>query len=333
MPKNYSQQTRSEVIAARKDGLSWSAIVRKVRAIRSRNAAKKIWDKFVATGDTANLPVSGRPPVLSQRMKNRIDAALAKDPWLTPEEVVKKLRLPVTARLVRAYRAANYHPVKGVGRPVLSARNKQARLNWCRKHQNDRFEDTVFTDEKSFFLYKVTRSAWVKRGQDLPFRTQPAHPPRVQVLGGISRRGRTKLIIFSGWLNGAKHRQNLDAIVPSARHLFPNGFRYLQDNDPSHTDRRSLRHLETMVPAVQKIPAQSPDFNAVEHVWSALDRRVAAHRPQTVAELERAVRLEWARVTVEDCNRFIDGVRPTMLAVIAAGGAHVAPADIRRYRA
>lgn len=264
-------------------------------------------------------------------MKNRIDAALAKDPWLSPEELVSTLHLPVSTRTVRRYRTENYHPVKGVGRPVLSIRNKQARLNWCRKHLNDSFDDTVFTDEKSFFLYKVTRSAWVKRGAELPFRIQPAHPPRVQVLGGISRRGCTELRVFKGWLNGAKHRENLDALLPSVRRLYPGQFRYLQDNDPSHTDKRSLRHLETMVPKVQRIPAQSPDVNAVEHVWSALDRRVAARQPRTVAELERVVKQEWARITVEDCNRYIDTIRPTMMAIVAAGGEHVTPADRRRY--
>ena len=246
---------------------------------------------------------------------------------------MSSLHLPVTARTVRKYRSENYHPVKGVGRPVLSVRNKQLRLNWCRKHLNDSFDDTVFTDEKSFFLYKVTRAAWIKHGHDLPFRTQPAHPPRVQVLGGISRRGTTSLRIFKGWLNGSKHRENLDTIVPALHHLYPEGFRYLQDNDPSHTDRRSLRHLETMVPRIQRMPPQSPDLNPQEHLWSALDRRVAARQPRSIAELERIIKLEWRKVSVDECNRLIDHLHPAMSAVIAANGAHVTQAERRRYRA
>lgn len=333
MPRNYSQQTRSEVISHRGRGDSWSSIVREVRAVKNRQAAKYIWDKYAATGETANRKVSGRPTELTPRMKNRIDAALAKDPWLTPDELVAQLNLPVSARTVRRYRSENYHPVKGTGRPVLSTRNKRLRLNWARKHLNDAFDDTVFTDEKSFFLYKVTRFAWVKKGSELPFRTQPSHPPRVQVLGGISRQGRTKLVVFKGWLNGAKHRANLDSIMPSVHKLYPDDFRYLQDNDPSHKDRVSLRHLETMAPRVQKMPAQSPDFNPQEHVWAALDRRVAARSPQTVAELERVIKQEWRKISVEDCNQYIDSLRPTLQAVIDAGGEHVNPRDRRRYRA
>eukprot|EP01116_Phalansterium_solitarium_P006704 TRINITY_DN1904_c0_g2_i5.p1 TRINITY_DN1904_c0_g2~~TRINITY_DN1904_c0_g2_i5.p1 ORF type:complete len:243 (+),score=3.49 TRINITY_DN1904_c0_g2_i5:699-1427(+) len=186
-------------------------------------------------------------------MKKRIDAALAKDPWMLPREVVSKLRLPVDPKTVARYRSENYRKVKGVPRPVLSARNKQARLNWAKKHVNDSFDDVVFSDEKSFFLFKVTRSAWVKRGRDLPFRTQPAHPPRVQVLGGITRRGRTALRFFDGRLTGAKHRVNLEAILPSVRRVYRDDFRYLQDNDPGHTDRMSQQLLSTAVPHILRM--------------------------------------------------------------------------------
>lgn len=178
----------------------------------------------------------------------------------------------------------------------------------------------------------MTRKAWVKPGADLPFRSQPPHPPRVQVLGGISRRGRTGVRFFSGRLTGTQHRENLDAILPSVRRLYPDDFRYLQDNDPAHTERASLRHLGAMVPRVQRMPAQSPDFNAMEHLWSPLDVRVAAHQPRTIAALKNAIKKEWNELTVEECNRMIDSLRPTLQAVVAAGGEHVTPAERRRYR-
>ena len=331
MPHSYSLKTRLAVIDRRQRNLSWATIVREVRSVKSIAAARYIWKNFVETGDTANRPGAGRPEVLTTAMRRRIDSALEKNPWLTPAEVTEQLHLPVSPRTVQRYRAENYHAVKGVGRPVLSSRNQQLRLNWARKHVNDSFDDTVFTDEKSFFLFKLQRVAWIKNGAELPFRTQPPHPPRVQVLGGISRRGRTDLVFFKGWLNGAKHRDNLDSLLPSVQQLYPGGFRYLQDNDPSHADKRSLRYLEAMAPKVQKMPAQSPDFNPVEHVWAALDRRVAARSPQTIADLQRIVQLEWNQISVDDCNRYIDGLRPTLRAVIAADGKHVTPHDRRRY--
>eukprot|EP01116_Phalansterium_solitarium_P023587 TRINITY_DN8354_c0_g1_i7.p1 TRINITY_DN8354_c0_g1~~TRINITY_DN8354_c0_g1_i7.p1 ORF type:complete len:123 (+),score=22.16 TRINITY_DN8354_c0_g1_i7:856-1224(+) len=122
-------------------------------------------------------------------------------------------------------------------------------------------------------------------------------------------------------------------MMPSLHQLYPDGFRYLQDNDPSHTDKQSMRHLKSIAPNILRMPAQSPDINVIEHEWAQLDRRVAAHRPRTVADLERSVKQEWDKISIEECNRLIDGLRPTMLAIIAAGGEHVSPADRRRYRA
>eukprot|EP01116_Phalansterium_solitarium_P006706 TRINITY_DN1904_c0_g2_i7.p1 TRINITY_DN1904_c0_g2~~TRINITY_DN1904_c0_g2_i7.p1 ORF type:complete len:267 (-),score=10.73 TRINITY_DN1904_c0_g2_i7:391-1191(-) len=266
-------------------------------------------------------------------MKNRVDAALAEDPWMLPREVVSKLRLPVAPKTVARYRTKNCRKVKGVTRPALSARNKQGRLNLPKNHVNDSFDNVVFTDEKSFFRFKVTRSALDKRGRDLPFRTQPVHPPRVQVLGGITRRGRTALRFFDGQLTGVKRRGNLKAILPSVRRVHRDDSRDLQDNDPVHTGRMSQQLLRTAVPHVLRIPAQSPDFNVIEHVWSALDARVAAHRARTVSDLKTAIEEEWHKLTATECNRIIDSLRQTLLAVIAAGGEHVTPADRRRYRA
>ena len=219
------------------------------------------------------------------------------------QELVDRLHLRVSVSSVKRYRTENYIAVKGVGRPVLSSKNKKARLNWCIKHRHDTFDDVVFTDEKSFMLYRNRRLAWIKPGGELPFHCQPAHVPRAQVLGGVTRQGRTALVLFNGWLNADQHKKNLDSLLPSVCGLYPDGFRYLQDNDPSHSARTNLRHLKSMVPNVLHLPAQLPDLNPIEHVWSAMDARVAVHRATTKAQLERSVRREWRSITIAECNR------------------------------
>lgn len=321
--------TRSAVVALRSLGYSWGAISRQVRAVKSRDAAVKIWKWF----KQCKNPTQGRKPVITPLLAKRIDKAIANDPWISPEELVVRLKLHVSVSSVKRYRTANFKSVKGVGRPVLSAKNKKARLNWCRKHLHDNFDDVIFTDEKSFMLYHNRRLAWIKPGGELPFHCQPAHVPRVQVLGGIARQGRSSLVVFNGWLNAGLHQKNLDSLLPSVNGLYPNGFRYLQDNDPSHSARAASRHLKNMVPSVLHLPAQSPDLNPVEHVWSAMDARVAGHHATTKADLERAVRHEWRSLAIVECNRYIDGLRATMEAIIAAKGDHVRPQERRRYAA
>ncbi len=327
MPSSYSLATRVAVVTLRQQHASWAAIVKQVDAVRSRSSARRIW----SSRHQWDRPGHGRHTVITKAIAKRIDRAISKDPWASPQELVQRLHLQLSASTVQRYRSENFKSVKGVGRPILSETNKKARLKWCQMHRNDSFDNVVFTDEKSFLLYHNRRLAWIKPGEELPFHSQPSHVPRVQILGGITRRGRTAAVLFEGWLNADQHKVNLDTILPSVHNLLPGGFRYLQDNDPSHTAKSNLTHLERCVPEALRLPAQSPDLNPIEHLWSALDARIARHHVTTKQQLERVVRLEWRSISTDECNRLIDGLRSTMEAVIAAHGGHVRPEERRRY--
>ncbi|GFU36705.1 transposable element Tcb2 transposase [Trichonephila clavipes] len=57
-------------------------------------------------------------------------------------------------------------------------------------------------------------------------------------------------------------------------------------------------------------PACSPDMNPIEHVWNALERRVAGRQPppQTLQELKRALLEEWDRIPRLVINSLIDSM-------------------------
>ncbi|GFV78138.1 transposable element Tcb2 transposase [Trichonephila clavipes] len=57
-------------------------------------------------------------------------------------------------------------------------------------------------------------------------------------------------------------------------------------------------------------PGCSPDMNPIEHVWDALERRVAGCQPppQTLQELERALLEEWDKIPQLVINSIIDSM-------------------------
>ncbi|GFT41263.1 transposable element Tcb2 transposase [Trichonephila clavipes] len=57
-------------------------------------------------------------------------------------------------------------------------------------------------------------------------------------------------------------------------------------------------------------PACSPDMNPIEHVWDALERRVAGRQPpaQTLQKLERALLEEWDKIPQLVINSLIDSM-------------------------
>ena len=55
----------------------------------------------------------------------------------------------------------------------------------------------------------------------------------VHVWGGISKRGATAVVIFTGIMNATRYTDILDAtLVPFIEGHYPHGHRFQQDNDP-----------------------------------------------------------------------------------------------------
>lgn len=63
---------------------------------------------------------------------------------------------------------------------------------------------------------------------------KPEHPPKVNVWAGISRQGATQVVIFTGILTATRYVDILEAgLLPFLELAYPEGHRYMQDNDTS----------------------------------------------------------------------------------------------------
>ena len=52
---------------------------------------------------------------------------------------------------------------------------------------------------------------------------------------GISSRGATNVVVFTGTLTATRYIDILEAVlVPFLEEVYPNGHRFQQDNDPKH---------------------------------------------------------------------------------------------------
>jgi len=64
-------------------------------------------------------------------------------------------------------------------------------------------------------------------------------PPKIHVWGGISARGATPTVMFTGTLRATRYTRILDAaLVPFLEHHYPDGHHLKQDDD--------LKHMELM---------------------------------------------------------------------------------------
>ncbi len=67
-------------------------------------------------------------------------------------------------------------------------------------------------------------------------------------------------------------------------------------------------------------PANLPDLNLIENLWSIVKRKMRDTRPNNADDLKAAIKSTWASITPEQCHRLIVSMPQCIDAVIHAKG-------------
>ena len=203
----------------------------------------------------------------------------------------------------------------------LKLRNRFAKRMLKANHQLNHF---IFADESTFQTHaNKLRATDVqdydgkgrKKGKLNKYKAyQPKHPLKVHVWGGISRRGKTKLLIFNGIMDGPFYTEKcLTTYQKSAELLYPHGdVTMWADNDPKHTCKQATAYIREHGVATIKTPAESPDMNPIECIWSMMKSDIRSKGPKTQDTLCDCLIESWSRITIEHCNNLINHVQNTV---------------------
>lgn len=124
---------------------------------------------------------------------------------------------------------------------------------------------------------------------------------------GISLRGPTKICIFDGIMDAELYVEILrTTLLPFLTEKYPEGHRFMQDNDPKHTSRLAQSFFTDNNITWWKTAAESPDLNPVENLWHELKEFVRREvKPQTKQELVKGIESFWKTVDVAKCTRYV----------------------------
>lgn len=184
-----------------------------------------------------------------------------------------------------------YKKALPLGTPMLTDTHKRKRVEWAQKHLNDDWNNTFFSDETAFQLFRNTVERWYKGAR--PIRRIPKDRTRIFAWGGFCIKGKSSLFCFSEIMDAKFYVDILRKHVPEIEQLVGGEWRFQQDNDPKHTSRLAKAFLEETMPEVLDWPSNSPDINPIENLWCIVKNNVEKRMPKDSDELRRYMIDEW----------------------------------------
>ena len=207
-----------------------------------------------------------------------------------------------------------------LGTPMLTERHIEMRLAWAEAHLHDDWNETIFTDETAFDLFRNKVRRWHKNG-NRPIRRLPKSRQKVMAWGRISQRGKTPLFCFTNIMDGPFYVGILEnQLLPSAQNMYGRNWRLQQDNDPKHTSRVAKEFIAENGICVIDWPSNSPNLNPIENMWQIMKNNVEKRMSQNIDELTRFLAEEWEAIPQEKVNNLVASMKNRCESVLAKNG-------------
>ena len=297
----------------------------------SRKSLYFLLKKYNQTCSVADLKRTPRRRLLTDEHFRFMDEAMEANPELTSRQLhgmVADKFSDVSVSIStgkRARKALGWSAKRTRYCALIAEVNKEKRMTWCldRIAEGDlQLSDVIWTDESSIQLESHRKITYQKKGHPVHLAGRPKHPPKIHVWGGISSRGATPIVMFTGTLIATRYTRILDAaLLPFIHQHYPNGHRFQQDNDPKHTSRWAQAYFEQEGINWWHTPASSPDLNPIENIWGSLKQYLrTVVKPKSIEELKAGIQEFWQTLTPVVCQRYIAHLRKVIPKVIEEDG-------------
>jgi len=333
MGRHLPRIIKLKIIELRKERFGITQIARAIENTGFKVTRQAIYftlKKFEETGGIKHAHRSGRPPIIVEEIKQFIDNAYEENDELTSKDLQLMIRrnynknVSMTAiKVVRkrlGWLKSGIKYCQHVREP-----NRVKRLAFAKKCiiTKDTFDDVIFTDESSVWLEQHARLCFRRKNCLPKYKPKVKHPYKVHVWAGISRRGRTQLLIFTGimkqdfFVEEILHR----CLLPFVLSAYPDHHRYQQDNDPKHTSLYAQIYLDKVGIYHWPTPPESPDLNPIEMLWAEMKGFLRKKvKPRNKDELVNGIKTFWKTVTIEKCNKYIDHLYKVLPVVVTRNG-------------
>ena len=135
---------------------------------------------------------------LNSETEAQIEEFLEANPFSTASDVIRELGYDISERTMqRALKEMNFANLPVKKSPMLTEKQRLARIKFAETNLNRDWTDTIFVDECSFWTHASPNMAYQRQGSERLSTMVPKYPAKVHVFAGISFQGQTEIFIFS----------------------------------------------------------------------------------------------------------------------------------------
>ena len=141
---------------------------------------------------------------------------------------------------------------------------------------------------------------------------------------GISADGTTAARIFEGTMNGTLYCDVLQQELTQSMGKLPNKSEYTFQHDLAswHTSKRVQEKMAKLKLNVLEWPGKSSALNAIEMLWSILDKKSAAKPIYSIMELRQRLEEEWNGISQLSCLYLIHLMPDRIQKCLKSKGGH-----------
>jgi len=282
-------------------------------------------NKLEKNGSVNHKRGNGRPRKITANVSRAISQYVRRDSSMSGKSIAAKLaengvelhHTTITKHLAKK----GYKNSLPLRTPMLTSTHKENRVAWARRHLNDNWKKTIFTDETAFQLFSNTIKRWYKNTR--PVRLMPKDRRKIFAWGGFCIKGKTSLFCFRGIMDSKLYVEIVERHLPEVNRMLRKKWRFQQDNDPKHTSRMAKNFFKENVPEIMDWPSNSPDLNPIENLWAIVKRETERRMPKNLNELERIMVEEWNAIPVSVLINLVDSMKRRCEEVIVKNGERI----------
>jgi len=283
---------------------------------------------------------SGRPGKIDKAAERRICRLIKKNPFEVSSNLTRDYNLGMeeeekisTSSFKKVAQGHDLKARRPCSKPFLTESHIADRLafaNYYRDKDMRFWSRVLFCDETSLQLHPKDMRQRVRRSSGERYSKEYLLPAfkhgdgSLMFWGCISWKGQGTLKLIKGRIKGSTYNTLLTEAIPETfEDLDIRSAWLLEDNATPHGTKDVINTKANLkLKKLLDYPANSPDLNPLESLWSYWKTKVKNREPSSLEELEVYAYEEWEKIPLDLIRNYIKSMPNRLSAIIANEGQH-----------